>query len=164
MSRFKERSDYYKKIAQNDKIIAHNVAVGNTALLRKSFHRVNNEEEFNAACKNWAHFPCIVHVGQTIGFDHPATGLPKPVIETHLHFLDKANTDLHKFESIAIEYAYDAAYAAMQRFISWMLEDMEVNGICGSDLFIFNLKGAKADMVGPINDNLYGWYLSLIHI
>lgn len=159
MSRFKDRSNYYKLIAENDIFIAHNAAITGTDKTRKSFHRINDEEELNASCSNWAHFPCIVHLDYTIGFNHPETGLPKPIVETHLYFLEKLNLDLYKTKAEAIEQAYDSAYLAMERFISWLLEDMEVNGICGNNLFIFNLKGAQARQVGPINDTLYGWYL-----
>lgn len=158
MSRFKDRSNYIKMICEYNLLVAHNAAINGSEELRKSFFRINNEDELNAACKNWAHFPCVVHVGYDLGFTQPGTGLPKPIVGTHLYFLDKIDLDLFTYQSDAIEQAYDNAYTVMQQFISWLLEDMEVNGSCGN-LFLFNMNGAKAEMLGPINETLYGWYL-----
>jgi len=65
MSSFKDRSDYFKLIASKNKLIAHNKLLS-TGGNRVSFFRINNEEELSAACKNWAHFPCVVHAGHNL--------------------------------------------------------------------------------------------------
>jgi hypothetical protein len=176
MSNYKERSDYFKLIAHNNILIAHdrNYIVDQNGVIvytedgqvvetdnmktRKSFHRVNNEAELNAACKDWAHFPCVVHIGHDIRWKSMGTSLPHRVNGNHLHFLTKLDTKKYPYKADAIEAAYDEAAEAMEQFLSYMREDLETNGVCGN-LFLFDLANANAEQIGPVNSNLYGWYL-----
>jgi hypothetical protein len=162
MSTYKTRSDYFKMIANKNKLIAHDrpIAVGSDKL-RKSFHRINDEDELNAACVNWAHFPCVVHIGYDIHYRENDTGLPRRITVNRLLFLTKTNTKDYAALSDAIEVAYDEANQAMSKFISFMRQDMEDNAPCG-DLFLFDMNRALAEMVGPINTTLFGWQLTLL--
>src|SRR3954447_5301699 len=90
MSNFKQRSDYFRLIANKNKLIAHNRPIEEGSIkLRKSFHRINDEDELNAACTQWAHFPCVVHIGNDINYKQPGTGLPAKLTGNHLYFLQK---------------------------------------------------------------------------
>ncbi|WP_438946681.1 hypothetical protein [Sediminibacterium sp.] len=157
MSNYKARSNYFKLIATKSKLIAHDEALQDGGK-RVSFHRINAEDEFNAACKDWAHFPAVVHIGHSLNYKSNGTGLPNKVISNHLYFLTKLDLDTEVYKANAIEKAYEKAEEAMDKFISYMLEDYDVNGSCGN-LFVFDLSRASAEMIGPINQNLYGWYL-----
>jgi hypothetical protein len=159
MSSFKQRSDYFKLIATKNKLIAHNAAIAGETKNRVSFHRINDEDELNAACKNWAHFPCVVHIGHDIIFTQPQTGLPRKRIGNHLYFLALKNNEAYPFDADAIEAAYDESYAAMMQFISYMINEMDEQEICGRELFLFNMNRAKANILPCINQNLCGWYL-----
>lgn len=155
MSKYKERSDYFKMLANNNKLIAHNRPIDGSNKNRKSFYRVNDLDELNAACVNWAHFPCMVHVGHDILFKQPGTGLPRKVIGNHLYFLSKT-----KAKNLAdeMEAAYTESEEAMSQILSYMNEEMEAGHRCGN-LFLFDLKGAHAEQIGPFNTVLYGWHL-----
>lgn len=159
MSSFKTRTDYFKRIAIRNKLIAHEGSVlTEDGGLRNAFFRINGEEELMAACESWIHFPCVAHIGYDVRFKDTGVGLPRRITSNHLYFLAKKDTDTFEKEPDAIEAAYDIAHDAMMQFISYMREDFEVNGSCGQ-FFLFNLNGAKAEMLDPINEKLYGWYL-----
>lgn len=156
MSTYKQRSDYFEMLANNNKLIAHQRPVSDgSEKLRKSFFRVNDLDELNAAAVNWAHGPCMVHVGHDILFKQPGTGLPRKVIGNHLYFLSKT-----KPQNLAneMEAAYTESEEAMSQVLSFMNEEMEENMRCGN-LFLFDLKGAHAEQIGPFNNVWYGWHL-----
>lgn len=157
MSNYKARSAYFKLIATKSKLIAHDEDLPEDGK-RASFHRINAEDEFNAACKNWAHFPAVVHIGHSVNYRSNETGLPNKVISNHLYFLAKLDLENNVYIADAIEKAYEKAEEAMDKFLSYMLEDYDANGSCGN-LFIFDMNRASAEMIGPINQTLYGWYL-----
>lgn len=155
---YKERSDYFKMIAIKNKRTAHEQPVSEGSdKLRKSYHRINDLDELNAACVNWAHFPCIVHVGEERMYRQSGTGLPAKINGSHLYFLDK----LPVLNGIAnaMELAYDAAEKVMSEFISYLQEDKEVNGVCGN-MGMFDVNRASAEQIGPFNDVLFGWHLT----
>lgn len=157
MSNYKQRSDYFKLIAAKNKLIAHTEAIDSGGE-RDSFHRVNNEEELNAACTQWGHFPAVVHIGHSINFRSNGTGLPHKVISNHLYFLSVLDSATYALVPDQVEAAYEQAELAMSQFLAYMLEDYEENGSCGN-LFTFDLNRAQAEQIGPINGTLYGWYL-----
>src|SRR4051794_28022960 len=157
MSQFKQRSDYFKTIAHKNKLISHDRPIEDGSIkLRKSFHRINDEDELNAACSQWAHFPCVVHIGNDINYKQLGTGLPRKVTNNHLYFLTKVANPL---SADAIEAAYDEAYTTMSQFINFMLHDLQQMEGCG-ELFLLDLNRSKSEMIGPINTTLFGWYLS----
>lgn len=160
MSDFKSRSDYFKEIAHQSKVIAHQrpTAPGNDQM-RKSFFRINDEEELKSACANWIYFPCVAHESFDITYTQPITGMPHEIIGNYLFFLAKMDTTNYPLIPDAIEAAKDQAFDAMNKFISYLIEDHAENGCCGN-LFLFNMNRAKATEVGPYNSNLYGWYLT----
>lgn len=154
---FKDKSDYLKTVAHNNKLIADGRPLNTgSAVIRKSFHRLNGEDELNTACVNFAHFPCVVHAGYNIVFRQPGTGLPRRVNGTTLYFLSKCADNLL---SDSIELAKDEAAKAMIEYCSFLNEEMENNNVCGGGLFIFDMNKAQASEVGPKNSNLYGWRL-----
>ncbi|MCK9402913.1 MAG: hypothetical protein M0Q26_05910 [Chitinophagaceae bacterium] len=161
MSNFQDRTNYFKTIATKNKLVAHSavIAEGQT---RFSFHRINDEAELNSACVNWAHFPCMVHIGNNINYRQNGTGLPMKMIGNHLYFLTTLDSTTHPFKSDAIQAAYEDAEKVMDQAIAYMIEDVAENGTCGNNLFMFDMNRAKADMIGPINEVLYGWYLVFI--
>jgi len=160
MGSFKERSDYYKMIAHFNKMIAHDRPIADgSEKMRKSFHRINDEDELNAACVNWAHFPCVVHVGYEIIYRENGTGIPRRVVRTHLYFLSRLNKQVNPFLADAIEVAYDEAAVAMSQFVGFMVNEVNKDDICCNTLFLFEVARSHAEMIGPINDSLYGWHL-----
>lgn len=154
MSFFKTRSDYFKNLAINNKLIAHTAIVGGVP--RKSFHRINDEEELVAACVNYAHFPCLTHFGYSGRYSDRRNEVKKRRITNGLLFLDKV-ANVNSMDDR--ENAYDRAFEAMEQFIAYMAEDFELNGNCSPfqnlDLSQFNF-----EMYGPVNATLYGWLLS----
>jgi len=157
MSTFKQRSDYFKIIAHNNKFIAHERPVEyGSDKLRKSFHRINDEDELNASCSKCAHFPCVVHIVNDVQYKQNGTGIPRKIIRNHLYFLAKAANPL---TANAIENAYDEAHAIMSQFISYMVNEVNQDECCGNNLFLFDVNKAQSDMIGPINTALFGWYL-----
>src|SRR4051795_92672 len=95
MSQFKQRSEYFKMIANKNKMIAHERPIEEGSnKLRKSFHRINDEDELNAACSQWAHFPCVVHIGNDINYKQIGTRVTMKVTDNHLYFLSKQPTRL----------------------------------------------------------------------
>lgn len=159
-SSYIDRSDYFKMIAHLHKKIAHDQPIeAGSDKKRKSFHRVNDEDELNTACANWGHFPCVVHIDHVINFRQNGTGLPHRVVGNALLFLDKINTSPDKILSNEIELAYGNAEDAMNIFLSYMFNDSEESGSCGN-LFLFDANNMKAEMAEPINDKLFGWMLT----
>jgi len=157
MSYYKERNDYFEMLASNNKLIAHArpIAEGSDKL-RRSFFRINDLDELEAACVNWAHGPCMVHVGHDILYKQPGTGLPRKITGNHLYFLSKT-----KGQNLAdqIELAYTESEKTMSQILSYMNEEMEAGHRC-CELFLFDLKGAHAEQVGPFNNVWYGWHLT----
>jgi hypothetical protein len=157
MGTYKRRSDYFKMIATNNKLIAHNKPLSQTTK-RKSFHRINDEAELDAACREWAHFPCMVHIGHDIRGRQPGTGTPRKITGNHIYFLSKLHSTGNIKRADAIEAAYEEAEKCLNQFVSYLLQDQEENNSCG-DIFLFDVDRVRAEMIGPVNDSLYGWYL-----
>lgn len=157
-SSYMDRSDYFEMIANKHIKIAHNrpISIGSSSL-RKSFHRINDEDELITACVNWGHFPCVVHFHHLMIFRQNGTGLPDRVTQNGLLFL--AKQDMNNKMSDTIETAYGEAEDAMNIFIQFMRKDNEENGTCG-ELFLFDANKMTAEMYGPINDKLFGWLLT----
>lgn len=161
MSNYKTRDEYFGLITHKNLLIAHDRQIPDTDKYRKSYFRVNDMDELNAACVNWAHFPCVVHMGHDILFRQPGAGLPRKIIGNHLLFLSRIkNEERGDTTSIArqIQNAYKEAEQAMDEFLSYMKEEMDENNICG-ELFLFDLEKAQAEQVGPFQQVLYGWAL-----
>lgn len=162
MSSFKDRSDYFKLIATKNKLIAHGAAIYGCDDKRKSFFRINSDAEFDAACVNWAHFPCMAQLDYTINYkEYSPYALPHKAINNTLRFLAKIDKANFPYEADAIEDAKDRAYEAMSQFMEYLREDHIANGACGN-LFLFDFNNASAGEVGPFNGNLYGWQLTFL--
>lgn len=153
---FKDRSDYFKNIAFLNKQVAHDQFIGEGPAKRNSFHRINDEDELNAAVVDWAHFPCVVHTGMTIIPSQPGKGVYRKTNINQLFFLSRF--DAQSGIADAVQNAWDEAYDIASQFLSYLVEDQEANMSCGG-LFGFDLNNSKLEMIGPINDNLAGWSL-----
>lgn len=158
MSSFKQRSNYFKKVAGYNKLVAHGRPSDVPGILRASYHRINSEEELLTSCKNWAHSPCITHVGHDLLFSDDKIALPRSITGNHLYFLSRINTDTYPDKADAIEAAFDESAMAMKQFLSYMREDQERNGIAG-EFFLFDLNNTKAEMLDGVASMFYGWYL-----
>ncbi|MEP7375539.1 MAG: hypothetical protein ABI675_19495 [Chitinophagaceae bacterium] len=156
MSFFKTRSDYFKYLSSANIIVAHGIDVG--GVVRKSFHRINDDEELAAACVNFAHFPCVAHIGYNGRYSERPNELKKRRLTNGLLFLDKVPNPNSMDDR---ENAYDRAFEVMEQFIAAMLYDFESKGQCSNfqnlDLSLFNF-----DMYGPLNATLYGWLLTFV--
>lgn len=157
MSEYLNRRIYLENIAHRNMLVGHNVGISGGAT-RKSFHKINDEEELNTACQSWGHYPCVVHMGHSQRFKKMETGLPRRIISTDLMFLSKTNLVSYPVISDAIDAAFDQAATVMEQFISYMKNDYATNGPCGT-FYLFDLSRFKATQVGPINQTLYGWHL-----
>ncbi len=150
----KSRSDYFKKIAQYNKLIGHGSTRGGEVV--NAFHRINNEEELNAACINWGHFPCLVHIGHSLRYKDEQVDSPTKTVSNELYILSQIDTNINRAD--AIELAYQQSELVMNQFLSFMREDYKAKGKWGI-FFDFSLNNANAEQIGPINLTLYGWHL-----
>jgi len=158
MSTYKERSDYIKSIAMQNKLVAHNLLIAPDQR-RNSFFRVNDIEELNGAIVDYCHFPCVAHLGFDVRYKAPVgAAMPGKVINTSLMFLSKADTLAYSNKADAIEAAYVEADQALTQFLSFMLNDIE-QGACPCCQFDF--ESAKIEMIGPALNELYGWQLQI---
>ena len=160
MSTLRARSDYFKMICNKNKLIADGRPLTEDTF-RKSFHRINSEQEFMSACVNWIHLPCCVHIGNDWMFNQEDGARPRETTINQLHFFSKADNTTYPFDGDAIQAAYDEAALAMKQFVAYMIEDLEANGRCGH-LFLFDVNRAKATKLEPVNENLYGWALTFM--
>ena len=157
MSIFQIRTDYFKGLANKNKLIGHDRFLsGSAGPKRKSFHRINDEEEINAACINWAHFPCMVHFGFSGKYSEKENEVKKRLVLNDLIILDKvkAPTDM-----ASIQEKRDSTFSLMEDIIAHMLEQFEEDQYCSPfqnlDLSLFSFSE-----YGPLNSTLYGWRLS----
>jgi hypothetical protein len=158
MSTYKDRSDYIKNIAMQNKLVAHNMLIdGSADQYRNSFFRVNDIEELNGAVVDWCHTPLVAHLGFDVRYKSRIGGaLPHKTLNTTLWFLSKADTDTHSNRADAIEAAYVDADQVLTQFLSYMLADQDNCPCC-----MFDFETAKIEMVGPMLNELYGWQLQI---
>lgn len=154
MGIFKDRSDFFKNIATSNKQISHDRDLGNGEV-RKAFHRLNDDEELQAACVNYAHFPCLVH----FGFDGRYGQSSKLTIRRKLHnailVLDKVDdiTNMDEVESVK-----DSTFELMEEILSWMKNECDTKDGCGP-FTTFDLTRCSFSLYN-VNANLWGWLLS----
>lgn len=148
MGFLKDRSDLYERLSRRHKLVLHKQEK------RKSYHRLNDEEELIAACVNWAHFPCVVHFGLSGKYSDRVNDIPKRNTVNELLFLSKSRS----INADEIAVAKDEAFTVMEDFMAWMIDQVENHGYCGPfenlsrDMFSFSEHG-------PVNANLFGWRL-----
>lgn len=152
MGKFKDRADYFKGLAIANKTVAHTVVVDNEQ--RNSFFRLNDEEELQAACVNWAHFPCVTHFGFDGRYTSNIGAVAKRKLSNELLFLSKAlATDMD-----GIEDAYNEAFDVMEQFLSYMQNQYNTQGSCGP-FSVFDLSRCSFQRY-RVNGNLFGWLLT----
>ncbi len=152
MGIFKDRTTYLKGLATANRLIDHDGAIGQKK--RKTFFKINSEEELLTACVNWIHFPCMSYTGCSGRYTSNDSGVGKRVLSSELLFLAKANP--MDFQSV--EDAYDITFTAMEEIIGRILNDFEEQGSC-SPFSNLDLSRFSFEEVGPIADTLYGWTL-----
>jgi len=160
MAAYSTRNEYFENICYMSKLIAHNrpVTVEDDDILRSSFFRINDEDELNAACVHWIHFPCVVHTGFAMRYRETGKMPGNRINSNNLLFLAPAQMVGNVVIAEKIEDAYDAAEDAMNQFIGYMQNDFETNGNCGG-FFNLDMSRMRAEMIGPVNGKLFGWQL-----
>jgi hypothetical protein len=161
MSSFADRTNYFQSICNKNKLIADGRAVSDDdPNLRKSFFRINDEQEFDAGCVNWSHFPCVVHLNYRGRYKQEGIALPMRTVYNTLVFLAKADKDANQLSPDGIAAAYDLAFTAMEQFIAYLVNDHLDNAPTCNALFNFNLSNSTFEEAGPFSGNLYGWQLT----
>jgi hypothetical protein len=153
MGIFKDRSDFFKTRAIKNKKIAHTAVVDGEE--RNAFHRLNDEEELQAACVNYAHFPCMVHFGLDARYTGDRNAVPKRKIVNELLILQKVD---HPTGLDQVEDAYDLTYEIVEELLSWIYNETINHGYCAP---FHNFDLARVSVIRQIvNNNLFGWLLS----
>ena len=147
------RNTYFETLSNLNKLVAHG-RVGEDNNVRNSYHRLNSEEELLAACINWAHFPCVVHVGLAGRYTGHQNSLPKRKVINQLWFLQQADPA----DMDAIAAAKDIAFEVMEEFIAYIYADWKVSGPCGEFSNIDLGRFGFSEVV--YNNNLFGWELT----
>jgi hypothetical protein len=156
MSSFKDRSDLFKLIAKRNLQLRHTVVEDDTA--RKSFFRINDEEELDSSLVDKVHFPLLVHVGHNVRFRRPQTGLIKRLTTNSLLILDKVSNNLDVNDADAIEAAYDKTMGIAEEIISYIKKLYADNSVC-NPFGLFDISKYTITQVGAIAGNLYGYQL-----
>lgn len=160
MGFYKQREDYFRGLAAAHPQVQHHQPAGfDDATPRESFFRINEQDELEAACKNWAHFPCIVQLDIS-GSDVNRDGLIRQRNVNTLLFLQKLELDpANPVEADAITNAYDIAFDVMQDFKTSIADEFEENDSCGVFGYMEPAFGTW-QRYGPVGDELYGWLFS----
>lgn len=153
MGIFKDRSNYFKQLSIDNKLIAHTHEVNGE--VRNSFFRFNDTEEFIAGLVNNAHSPFVIHFGFDGRYTTDNGAVPKRVLGNSLAFLCKVDNAM---DMDAVENAYDTSFEAMEQFVSRVLWEFDTNGSCSP---FSNIDPARFSF-NPydMNGNLYGWILN----
>jgi hypothetical protein len=153
MGIFKDRSNYLKQLAIDNKLIAHTRNINGE--VRNSFFRMNDNEEFLAALVNYAHSPFVIHFGFDGRYTANKNLVSKRVLSNALAFLVKVD---NVSDMDAVEDAYDVAFEAMEQFVSKMIYQFDTDGSCSPfsniDPSRFNFQTYE------MNGNLHGWLLN----
>jgi hypothetical protein len=158
MGEFKNRSDYFKSICSKNKLIADGDCLDETGE-RKSYFRINDEDEFSAACSHWIHFPCVVFIDYTFRYKNATPGKMRKNISNELWFISKIDSDANALRADALEAAYDEAMRAMDQFVSYLQHEMDTVNVCG-ELFSFDADNSNTNRLAILGDNLTGWSLT----
>lgn len=160
MGFYKQRELYLEGLAEFHPLVLHNQPVGSDdPERRRSFFRINDEDELLAACVHWIHFPCVVMISLSGGLVNKNDSIRQNNIN-EWWFLEKMNLDADNLIAApAITEAYDRTFKVMQDFISQVHEDFEDNPGCGY-FYDIDLGKFKWQQVGPVGDLLYGWILT----
>jgi hypothetical protein len=153
MGIFKDRSNFFKNLAQKNKAIAHGVLVDGEA--RNSFHRMNDDEELQAGCVNFAHFPCMVHFGFDGGYSSQKNSLTRRKLSNGLLILAKVDDPMNMGQR---EDAYDLSFEILEQILAWMNYQWLTMDSCGP-FTNFDLSRCSFSPV-EINGNLFGWSMS----
>jgi len=147
--------------------IAHPVVLHNAARPdggnRKSFFRINNQDEITAAAFDGMDFPCVAYnslAGRLKDVENALIDV-RNVLRSEWWFLDFVPMGSTEGEGYTdrIELAYDTTFDIMQDFIAAMKNDYETNGACG--LFeAFDLNKISYQQLDNVVDNMYGWTLT----
>lgn len=154
MGFYKNREAFIETFAATHYQVKHAVEDGDE-YPRRSFFRINGEEELSAAAMSWIQFPAVV-ITSLGGSNVSRQGSIRQLHTTELVFLQKLERhDDEPTKALAISEAYDTTYEVMQDFIQYMLNDAEGNCFSG-----VKEENFRWDQHGPVGDELYGWRLT----
>jgi hypothetical protein len=166
---FMEWQSFLATICSQHYIVLHNHIVDATLPvsrenIRRSFFRMNDNNELLAAEGTALHYPCVVH-------DHYSGGLIDTSlagynvsngVHTTLLFLAKpTNNDIGNTNADAVEDAQELAFEVMMDFIAKFWELYSETGCCGP----FNkleLQNFRWQPLGAEYQNVHGWRLNIL--
>lgn len=160
MGFYVDRENYFKELASTHVSVKHNQSdTVEENLSRRSFFRINDEEELMAASQHWIHFPCVVMVGLVGGMVDRSTNIRQGNLNT-LMFLQKMQLEASEpVIAAAITVSYEKTFEIMQDFIAKIRFDYDEEDGCG--VFKGIDEGSfKWEQVGPIGEEMYGWVLT----
>jgi hypothetical protein len=160
MGTFKDRENYLKQLCTAHPIVLHDVSN------RKSYFRLNNEEELASGTVNGIDYPCVANTNLTgrIRDKNSDTTILNHVFSNEWSFLQEvATTDSEAVNfSDEVQDAYDLTFEIMEDFIKAMKDDYAENDRCGAfDAIDFSQMNYRP--IGPVMQNAYGWELSFIN-
>lgn len=161
MSIYLERHNYLKEMCKGHPVVLHD-AVKADGSKRRSFFRINDEEEITASVFSGIDFPCVAYMsfsGRLTDSENALVDI-RHSIQNEWWFITQVPLHTQEGEGMAdrIEQAYDLTFAIMEDFIRSMKEEFEENGSCG----IFNkfdLNRISYDQTGAVVEHEYGWRL-----
>lgn len=130
--------------------------------IRKSFFRINNEEELTASLFNNIAFPCVAFISLQGKIKDNGNGLVdlRHSFQNQWWFLTKVTFSENDGEGYTerISQAYDAMFDIMEDFIKSMKDEFMEQGSCG--LFEnFDIERLNYVQIGPVVEHEYGWCL-----
>ncbi|HEX8358425.1 MAG TPA: hypothetical protein VF610_13470 [Segetibacter sp.] len=160
MGFYKQREEFLQGLCEAHPLVKHNQPVAvDDATPRYSFFRINEEEELEAACKNWIHFPCVVSFDLS-GQDVSKDGSIRQRNNNTWLFLTKVEYDpANPIYATALTEAYDTTLSVLMDFKKWIADEYDENGGCGIFRYLDDAFG-KWERYGPVADYLYGWILN----
>jgi hypothetical protein len=163
MSLYKERENYLKAMCAGHPVVLHSAARADGSL-RKSFFRINDEEELTAEMFNAMDFPCVAQMQ----FDGRLHDNGKGLIDIRHRitntwwFLQKVEVNDGGDDNGRVDRmsdAYDLTFAIMEDFIRSMVAEYEANGSCGI-FTAFDLDRISWQRLSPVEDYCVGWEMT----
>ncbi len=160
MGTFKDRENYLKGLCIAHSTVAHTAARAD-GTLRKSFFRLNDEEELATASFQNIDYPCVGHLlleGSIKDVDNALADIRHSFRNAWVFLQKTINPTDATGITDEIQDAYDEAFAIMEDFIKSMKTDWLDNEKCGVfDQLDLNRMNYVA--TGPYLQGLYGWIL-----
>jgi hypothetical protein len=159
MSFYKEREDFVRSFAEQHYQVLHDQGVEGSDT-RRSFFRINDEEELTAASQHWIHFPCVVMDSISGGLIEKDKSVRQQNVCSILFLQKLMLQENNPITATAITDAYDITFDVMKDYIAFMYGDILEDDGCGvfKGIDMGRIRWVQA---GPIGDQLYGWQLTI---